>query len=186
MNATPGSPQELPAAVASFLEADERVERCPADATYAEKILQRVLIDEVEDVLHAATQGRWRKANTYAYDGARKTVEAWLLMSGWRIRATFGAHAAVVEIVDRWLSREADPGPRIARSFSAARKARHEDEYPSPMSPERTDRELRALTLDSVRLINEVRDATGQAAVADLVPTDAVLEQRRPEQRRDG
>lgn len=179
MNPTPGSPQELPAAVMSFLEADERIERCPADAAYAESILERVLLNEAEDVLHAATQGRWRKANTYGYDGARKSVEAWLLMSGWRIRAVLGAHAAVVEIVDRWLSREADPGPRIARSFSAARKARHEDEYPSPMSPERTARELRALTIDSVRLINRVREAAGLEAVADLVPTDPVLERRR-------
>jgi hypothetical protein len=65
------------------------------------------------------------KANTYSYDGARKSVEAWLLSAGWRVRAAPGAHAAVVEIVSRWLGETDNPVPRIARTFAAARRARH-------------------------------------------------------------
>jgi hypothetical protein len=171
-----------PPAVASFLAGDERLERCPPNESYAEQVLERIVAEEVEDMLHAAAQGRWRKANTYGYDGARKAIEAWLLMFGWRVRAAPGAHAAVVEVADRWLSEEPAPGPRIARSFSAARKARHDDEYPSPTAPERTKRELRALTLDSARLINETRTAAGLQPVDGIVPTDALLHER-PERR---
>jgi hypothetical protein len=118
------------------------------------------------------------EANTYSYDGARKSVEAWLLSAGWRVRATAGSHAAVVEIVARWLGEAPDPGPRIARTFAAARKARHDDEYPSPAAPERTARELRALALDNARLINEVRRQFGLEPVAGIVPSDDVLAER--------
>ena len=64
-------------------------------------MLGSILSEEVQDMLHAAAQGRWRKANSDAYDGARQAVAAWLLMFGWRARAAPGAHAAVGEIVDR-------------------------------------------------------------------------------------
>lgn len=171
-------PEQLPEAVLSFLTTDERIERCPPDPDFATRIFDRVLSEEAEDTLHAAAQARWQKANTYSYDGARKCVEAWLLAHGWRIRAAPGAHAAVVEIVRRWLDGEPDPGPRIARSFAAARKARHDDEYPSPTARERTDRELRALVLDNVRLINAVRVTVGAEAVDSILPTDAVLAAR--------
>jgi hypothetical protein len=168
----------LPPAVLEFLTADERIERCPPDVDYAVSVIDRVLVEEAEDALHAAAQGRWVKANTYSYDGARKSVEAWLLSAGWRVRAAPGAHAAVVEIVARWLGDAANPGPRLARTFAAARKARHDDEYPSPEAPERTMRELRALALDNSRLINEVRQRFGLEAVDDIVPTDDVLDAR--------
>jgi hypothetical protein len=68
-----------PPAVASFLAGDERLERCPPNESYAEQVLERIVAEEVEDMLHAAAQGRWRKANTDGYDGARKAIEAWLL-----------------------------------------------------------------------------------------------------------
>jgi hypothetical protein len=148
---------------------------------YAALVLGRILDEEVEDMLHAAAQARWRKANTYSYDGARKSVEAWLLANGWRIRAAVGAHAAVGEIVETWLAGTDAAGARIARSFGASRKAGHDDEYPSPRSVERTDRELRALVLDNVRLINRVRETCGLADT-DILPTDDRLA-RRPEQR---
>jgi hypothetical protein len=118
------------------------------------------------------------KANTYSYDGARRSVEAWLLSAGWRVRAASGAHAAVVEIVSLWLGDADSPRPRSARTFAAARKARHDDEYPSPGAPERTLRELRALALDNARLINEVRRRFALEAVDDIVPTDDVLDAR--------
>lgn len=171
-------PSPLPPAVVRLLVSDERIERCPADTAYAVSVVERVLAEEVEDALHAAAQGRWAKANTYSYDGARKCVEAWLLASGWRVRATAGAHAAVGEIVTQWLGEAENPGPRIARTFAAARKARHDDEYPSPTAPERTARELRALAMDNARLINEVRRQFGFEAVEAIVPSDEVLAAR--------
>lgn len=61
-------------------------------------------------------------------------------------------------------------------------QARHDDEYPSPMAPERTERELRALTLDSARLINEARKVAGLEPVDGIVPTGALLGER-PERR---
>lgn len=168
----------LPAKVVSFLKDDDRVERCPAYVAYAMSVVASVITEEAEDTLHAAAQDRWAKANTYSYDGARKSVEAWLLASGWRVRAATGAHAAVGKIVDSWLADAPHPGPRIARTFSASRKARHDDEYPSPTTPNRNARELRALVLDNARLINEVRRQFGLDAVADIVATEEVLEQR--------
>jgi hypothetical protein len=178
------SAEPLPTAVMEFLSADERIERCPPDVAYAFTVIDRVLVEEVEDALHAAAQGRWVKANTYSHDGARKSVEAWLLSAGWRVRAAPGAHAAAVEIVARWLGDTDNPGPRIARTFAAARKARHDDEYPSPAAPERTVNELRALALDNARLINEVRTKFGLDALERIVPTDDVLD-ARPERRPD-
>ncbi len=178
MAAKPNTAEPLPPAVVDFLSSDERIERCPPDVDYATSVIDRVLVEEAEDALHAAAQGRWVKANTYSYDGARKSVEAWLLSAGWRVRAALGAHAAVGEIVARWLGNTDDPGPRVARTFAAARKARHDDEYPSPTAPERTSRELRALALDNARLINEVRRQFGLEVVDDIVPTDGVLAAR--------
>lgn len=170
--------EPLPLSVVEFVAGDERFERCPADPGYAAQVIERVVADEAEDALHAAAQGRWVKANTYSYDGARKCVEAWLLAAGWRVRAAPGAHAGVVEIVDRWLGTAPPPGPRIARTFSAARKARHDDEYPSPRAHERTNPELRALVLDNARLINEVRGCFGRDAITELIPTDDTLASR--------
>jgi hypothetical protein len=110
--ARPRTPVEcLPTVVVEFLEADERIERCPPDIDYAAAVIDRVLAEEAEDALHAAVQDRWVKANTYGYDGARKSVEARLLAAGWRVRAAPGAHAAVVEIVSRWLGETDNPDP---------------------------------------------------------------------------
>lgn len=169
----------LPASVLAWLAEDHRTESCPADVTYAASVLESLLMQECEDVLHAASQGRWTKANTYSYDAARKSVEALLLAEGWRIRAVAGAHAAAVDLVARWLATAADPGPRIARSFSASRKARHDDEYPSPNAMTRTDRELRALVLDNVRLVNLIREAMDRDPVESVLPTETTLAARR-------
>jgi hypothetical protein len=171
--------KELPAAVTAFLDTDERIERCPTDRAYAVSVLDSVADQECEDMLHAASQDRWTKANTYSYDAARKAVESWLLAHGWRIRPVAGAHAAAVEVVDRWLGDGPDPGPRIARSFGASRKARHDDEYPSPQAPHRTKRELRALVFDNIRLVSEIRRQMGLEALDDALPTEDVLARRR-------
>lgn len=178
--AEPSAPA-LPTPILTFLTSDQRIERCPPDPRYAMTILERTLSEEAEDALHAAAQGRWARANTHSYDGARKCVEAWLLAAGWRVRATAGAHAAVVEVVRLWLRSEPAPGPRIAQSYGAARKARHDDEYPSPMAHPRTDRELRALTLDNARLINLIRAEFGVEEAPGIVPSEDVLA-ARPEQ----
>lgn len=79
----------------------------------------------------------------------------------------------VGEIVHRWLADQPDPGPRIAEKFDAARKARHDDEYPHAQARPRTDRELRVLAQDNVRLINLVREVLGLPPRPDLIPTDA-------------
>lgn len=172
---TTPTPQPIPGVVAEFLGRDDRVERCPPNADYARLVVEEVLREECEDMLHAAAQGRWRKANTYSYDAARKSVEAWLLAGGWRIRAATGAHLAVTRVVDAWLGTSGDPGPRVARAFGASRKARHDDEYPSPQAATRTPDELRALVLDNARLVNLVRVALGLATEPNIVPTEANL-----------
>jgi hypothetical protein len=176
--ADPRAPAPLPSAVTTFLAADERVERCPADRAYATRVVEGVVQEECEDTLHAAAQGRWTKANTHSYDGARKSVEAWLLSQGWRVRGAAGAHAAVVEVVRLWLEDTENPGPRITRTFAASRKARHDDEYPSPSAPDRTSRELRALVLDNTRLINLVRAALDMEERPEIVPTEEHLATR--------
>lgn len=170
--------QKLPDEVATFIAADDRIERCPPDPTYARLVVEGVLSNECEDALHAAAQGRWRKANTYSYDGVRKSVEAWLLANGWRIRAVAGAHAAVVTVVERWLANTEDPGPRMARSYGASRKARHDDEYPTPTVHPRTNRELRALVLDNARLIQRLRAVLGLPEAPEIVPTEEILSSR--------
>lgn len=167
-----------PDGVVRFCERDQRVERCPADGDYAVTVLEDVVAEECEDALHAAAQGRWRKANTYSYDAARKSVEAWLLSLGWRIRAVAGAHAAAGEVIEAWLGDAEDPGPRIARSFGASRKARHDDEYPSPRAIPRTARELRALVLDNTRLVNRVREEVGLSVQTSIIPTEEQLASR--------
>jgi hypothetical protein len=171
-------PPPLPTPVVAYLQRDDRVERCPTDLLYARRQLVRIAANECEDALHAAAQGRWPKANTYSYDGARKAVEAMLLSHGWRVRNMPGAHLAVVEVVMNWLGDTPPPGPRIARQFAAARTARHDDEYPAPTARPRTDRELRALAQDNVRLVNAVREQLDLSVLKTLVPTDANLAQR--------
>ena len=55
-----------PPAVATFLAADERLERCPPNEDSAEQTLERIVGEEVEDMLHAAAQGRWLADDTCA------------------------------------------------------------------------------------------------------------------------
>lgn len=167
-------------AVIDFLGRDPRAERCPSDPAYARRQLERIAANECEDALHAAAQGRWAKANTYSYDGARKAVEQLLVAHGWRIRNIAGAHLAVVEVVSEWLGEAPPPGPRMAKQFGASRKARHDDEYPSPDARTRTDRELRALAEDNARLVNAVREQLGLDVLKAIVPIEANLT-RRPE-----
>ena len=86
------------------------------------------------------------------------------------------AHAAVVEIVKLWLETAPTPGPRLVRSFSGSRKARHEDEYASPQALERTDRELEAPVLDIAQAVNRLRQASS-SAIPGNVPADATPDQ---------
>jgi hypothetical protein len=85
-----GDAEGLPSRIVAFLRGDERTEPCPVDRPYAVTVLDSVLVEECEDMLHAATQDRWNKANTYSYDAARKSVEAWILVHDWRIRPVAG------------------------------------------------------------------------------------------------
>jgi hypothetical protein len=171
----------MPQSLIDFLEGHELLERVPPDEEFARRVLDDVVTEECEDVLHAAAQSRWRKANTYSYNGARKSVEAFLQAHGWRVRNARGAHMAVVDAAQHWLAAIDDrAGPRIGDSFATSRKARGDDEYPSSRAPVRTDKELRPLVLDNVRLINAVREHLSLDVRRDLVPTEENLS-RRPE-----
>lgn len=174
--AQPGA--DLPAwssdAVEQLCANDARFERVPADAAFALRVLDD-LAEDGEVLLYAAAKGRWAKAHTLSYDAARKSVEALLLTRGWRVTGRGGGHQAVVAAVDAWLGSAPPPGPRIARKFAAAVVARHSEEYPHPRDPTRTDRELRELTLDNIRLMNLARQALGLSSRDDLVPTEANL-----------
>lgn len=151
---------------------DDRFDRVPADEDFAHDVLEQVA-DDGEVVLFAAASGRWAKAHTLSYDAARKSVEALLLARGWRVTSRRGgAHQAVAAAVDAWLSPAPPPGPRIARKFAAAVVARHSEEYPHPRDPVRTDRELRELALDNIRLVNLARGVLGLDPRDDLVPSE--------------
>lgn len=151
---------------------DDRFERVPADEAFARDVLEHVANDG-EVLLFAAVSGRWAKAHTLSYDAARKSVEALLLARGWRVSSRRGgAHQAVAAVVDAWLGSALPPGPRIARKFTAAVVARHSEEYPHPRDPARTDRELRELALDNIRLVNLARGALGLDPRDDLVPSE--------------
>ena len=172
--------QPLPQQLVDFLSDDERVERVPADAAFATSVAEDIAEEECEDVLHAASQERWRKANTYSYDGARKAMEALLLAHGWRVRNVPGSHAAVVEVVALWMVDEDDrAGERIAKSFETSKTARHDDEYPSKHARDRHAKELKPIAQDNVRLINAVRERLGLPIRKELVPTDENLKSRR-------
>ena len=146
----------------------------PADAAFAHRVFDE-LAEDGAVMLYAAAKGRWAKAHTLSYDAARKSVEALLLTRGWRVTGRGGGHQAIVAFVDAWLSDAPPPGPRIARKFAAAVVARHAEEYPHPRDPARTNRELRELTLDNVRLMNMARQALDLGPRDDLVPTEANL-----------
>ena len=157
----------------AFLASDSRFERCPADVLTAVSQVELLLANECEDAMFAASQERWLKANTYSYDAARKAASALLLAHGWRVRNGPGAHQAVVAFVEGWIGTMPAPGPRIAKTFAASRKARHDDEYPYREASARSADELRTLAEDDIRLMNAVREALGLAIVADAVPTKA-------------
>jgi hypothetical protein len=77
----PGWPSD---AVEQLCANDARFERVPADAAFARRVLDELAADG-EVLLYAAAKGRWAKAHTLSYDAARKSVEALLLMRGWRV-----------------------------------------------------------------------------------------------------
>lgn len=168
-----GGPSPWPSlAVGQLCGQDDRFERVPPDEAFARDVLEQVAEDG-EVVLFAAGRGRWAKAHTMSYDAARKSMEALLLASGWRVTSRRGgAHQAVAAVVDAWLGSAPPPGPRIARKFAAAVVARHSEEYPHPRDPARTDRELRELALDNIRLVNLAREVLGLDSRDDLVPTE--------------
>ncbi|MFO7960095.1 MAG: hypothetical protein R6U94_04005 [Nitriliruptoraceae bacterium] len=137
----PGWPSD---AVEQWCANDARVERVPADAAFALRVLDD-LAEDGEVLLYAAAKGRWAKAHTLSHDAARTSVEALLLTRGWRVTGRGGGHQATVAMVDAWLGSAPPPGPRIVRKYAAAVVARHSEEYPHPRDRARTDRELREL-----------------------------------------
>jgi hypothetical protein len=167
-----GVPAWPSTAVERLCSDDARFERVPADEEFARRVLDQ-LADDGEVWLFAAARSHWPKAHTLSYDAARKGVEALLLTRGWRVTGRRGgAHQAVVAVVEAWLSTAPPPGPRIARKFAAAVVARHAEEYPHPRDPARTDRELRELALDNIRLMNLARQVVGLEPREDLLPTE--------------
>lgn len=163
-----------PTRVAQLLEgAPSRYERCPADPAFAVDQIELLVDSECQHVLFAAMRQDWNRANVDAYDAARKSIEMLLLAHGWRVRNAPGAQAATGDVAAAWLGAEEPPGPRLAKSFAAARPARHAAEYPSPRDATVADRELRGYTLDTVRLVNRVRTELSLAGRDDLVPMDA-------------
>ena len=157
-----------------------RYERCPANEDFAREQVERVVDSECQQVMFAAHRGDWAKANTDAYDGARKCIEMLLLAHGWRVRTEPGAHVATVNVVSAWLKRQEPPAPRLAKAFSASRKARNAAEYPDARERPESITALRGYAMDNVRLINLVRVRLGLAPRDDLVPsTDNVAAWRK-------
>lgn len=164
----------LPSVVGNRLTADPgRYERCPADPDFARRLVDRIVDSECQQVMFAAMRDDWLRAATDAYDGARKAVEMLLLAAGWRVRNAPGAHIATGDVASAWLGDTEPPGPRIAKSFTSSRPARHANEYPDPRDPPLATTTLRGFTLDNIRLVNLVREHLGLDPRPDLVPTDA-------------
>lgn len=159
---------------------DDRFQRIPADPVFARHVMESLLEGECDLMLYAASKGNWTKAHTQSYDAARKSVEQLLLDQGWRVSGKGGGHHAVVQIVNAWLSDAPGAGPRMARKYAASSTARHQDEYPHPKDNHRTDKELRELTLDNMRLMNYVRRTLGLEDRPDLIPTESNLQRFNP------
>lgn len=83
-----------------------------------------------------------------------------------------------VAALPNWLGNGPNPGPRIATTFHASRKARHDDEYPHPHAPDRTPEDLRVLAEDDIRLMNAAREALGLSVLPELVPTKSNITAR--------
>lgn len=151
------------------------VRQVPADPAFAQQVLDDVLRNELVDALFAARGGRWKKANTYAYDGARKSAEAVLLTLGLRVTSATGAHVRVGEAVDLLLAVVEAPD-RLRGVVDRARAARHADEYPDPRDVARSAKELRAMATDAVRVVGHLRASCGIApGVDDLLPVERNL-----------
>lgn len=150
----------------------DRYVACPPDPDFARRLTDRIVDSECQQVMFAAFRGDWLRAATDAYDGARKAVEMLLLDAGWRVRNAPGAHIATGDLVTAWLAVAEPPGPRIAKSFTSSRPARHANEYPDPRDPPMPDATLRGYTFDNIRLVNLVREHLGLEPRPDLVPTD--------------
>jgi hypothetical protein len=159
-------------AVTTLCDADDRIKRVASDSEFARRIVASVGERECRHILYAARMDDWIMAQTQSYDAARKCVEQLLLTEGWQVAAAPGAHLAVAEVVSAWLRDAPDPGPRVAKSFAASVKARQAHEYPDPNDPGRTDKELRGMTLDNVRLVNLARAVLGLGPRPDLIPTE--------------
>lgn len=163
----------LPTAIVQRLhEEPGRYERCPADPEFARQLADRIIDSECQQVMFAALRDDWLRATTDAYDGARKALEMLLLSAGWRVRNAPGAHIATGDVATAWLQAADPPGPRIAKSFTSSRPARHANEYPDPRDPPLTRTTLRGYTLDNIRLVNLVRVHLGLDDRPELVPTD--------------
>lgn len=88
-------------------------------------------LDDAERHLQAARQiDELDPAGSYvlAYDAARKSVAAALLMDGYRVPSRPGAHVAVAEYAD-WLATET--GEQALTRFDRMRRNRNRSEYGS-------------------------------------------------------
>jgi hypothetical protein len=177
-----GAPPWPTRAVTELCESESggRFQRVPKDPAFARQVMDSLVDGECALTLYAASKGNWVKAHTQSYDAARKSIEQLLLTEGWRVSAGGGGHRAVATVVAAWLGKADGPGPRIAKKFAASVNARHMDEYPHPKDRTRTDKELRELALDNIRLMNLARQAQMLEVRPDLVPTDDNLATFRP------
>lgn len=150
-----------------------QIERCPADPEYAISMLRERISDQNNYVMFAARRGDWAQAMTISYDAARQAVSMLLLHEGWRVPdGTRGKHMVIGEAAAAWLLATGPSGPRIAKSFQSARKARNNFEYPDSRAPLPDSNVLRGMTLDNVRLVDLARQELGLTPHPETVPID--------------
>ena len=169
---TPDDPLTDTAGIDRLLEhaaTTDAIERAATDPEFA-----RIVVDglKADYVLHAADEGDWAVAMSLAYTNAQKAVTALLVAHGWRIPDQPGKHARFADAVEAWLGPEGGSGPRLARSYSNARKARNNEQYPDSRAPLPDDDALRQIALDSSRLVQRVRRELGLPHVDGSIPTD--------------
>jgi hypothetical protein len=168
----------------------ERVEQftsVPADPDSARRQLVRIEQEELLAVMlqshqafHADLDALHRTAHTFAYDAARKAVDAVLLAIGIRVTRQ-GGHHTTVAAAEAILLPPPPSRRRNALAFARARTVRHEDEYPRGSTRATvTLRERREQTQNCIRLVNDCRELLGLHRVDELVPTDERLRDWTP------
>jgi hypothetical protein len=165
-------------ALQAFAAASPDIERCPANPSFAKETLDGRIAQRHDYVLFAASRGDWAQAMDESYEAARQAMSMLLLHEGWRVPdVARGKHLVLAEAAAAWLESLDPPGPRVARSFASARKARNNWEYPDARAPVPDEQTLRGMTLDNVRLVNFVRRVLDLPGRDDWVPTPENVEQ---------